>query len=65
IPSATKNAYSKSSISAVSIAYYERQVRQFGKGEVEQFIRYYMIPGAGHGFGPFNARLECLPALEN
>ena len=40
-------------------------MRQFGKGEVEQFIRYYMIPGAGHGFGPFNARLECLPALEN
>lgn len=48
-----------------SIAYYERQVKQFTKPMVDKFLRFYMIPGAGHGFGPFNAEFKTLPALEN
>jgi feruloyl esterase len=48
-----------------SIAYYERQVKQFTKPAVDSFIRFYMIPGAGHGLGPFNAEFETLPSLEN
>lgn len=45
--------------------YYERQVKQFGQTGVDSFIRFYMIPGFGHGFGPFNAKFDSLSALEN
>ncbi len=48
-----------------SIAYYNRQVAQFGKAGVESFLRFYVIPGFGHGFGPFNAKIESLKALQN
>jgi feruloyl esterase len=47
-----------------SIAYYNRQVAQFGKAGVESFLRFYVIPGFGHGFGPFNAKIESLKALQ-
>jgi pimeloyl-ACP methyl ester carboxylesterase len=45
--------------------YYARQVKQFGQRGVNSFIRFYMIPGFGHGFGPFNARFDDLTALEH
>jgi feruloyl esterase len=45
--------------------YYSRQVKQFGQDGVDGFIRFYMIPGFGHGFGPFNAKLDSLKALQN
>jgi pimeloyl-ACP methyl ester carboxylesterase len=45
--------------------YYQRQVKQFGKAGVDSFIRFYMIPGFGHGFGPFNAKIDSLKALQN
>jgi feruloyl esterase len=45
--------------------YYSRQIAQFGKTGVDSFIRFYMIPGFGHGFGPFNARFDSLAALQN
>jgi feruloyl esterase len=48
-----------------SDAYYARQVKQFGQAGVDSFIRFYKIPGFGHGFGIFNARMDSLPALEN
>jgi len=44
--------------------YYQRQVKQFGKAGVDSFIRFYMIPGFGHGFGPFNAKIDGLAALQ-
>src|SRR6186713_2244694 len=44
--------------------YYQRQVKQFGKSGVDSFIRFYMIPGFGHGFGPFNAKIDSLTALQ-
>jgi feruloyl esterase len=44
--------------------YYQRQVKQFGQAGVDSFIRFYMIPGFGHGFGPFNAKIDGLTALE-
>ena len=28
-------------------------------------MRFYMIPGFGHGFGPFNAKIDSLKALQN
>jgi feruloyl esterase len=45
--------------------YYQRQVAQFGQAAVDGFIRFYMIPGFGHGFGPFNAKFDSLSALQN
>jgi pimeloyl-ACP methyl ester carboxylesterase len=45
--------------------YYQRQVKQFGKAGVDSFIRFYMIPGFGHGFGPFNAKIDGLKALQD
>jgi pimeloyl-ACP methyl ester carboxylesterase len=45
--------------------YYQRQVKQFGQAGVDSFIRFYMIPGFGHGFGPFNAKFDSLSALQN
>ena len=45
--------------------YYNRQITQFGQAGVDRFIRFYMIPGFGHGFGPFNAKFDSLTALRN
>ena len=47
-----------------SIAYYKRQVAQFGQSRLDSFLRFYVIPGFGHGFGVFNAKFEALKALE-
>ena len=32
---------------------------------VDGFIRFYMIPGFGHGFGLFNAKFDSLTVLRN
>ncbi|HEU4619159.1 MAG TPA: tannase/feruloyl esterase family alpha/beta hydrolase [Gammaproteobacteria bacterium] len=47
-----------------TVRYYERQVAQFGQPGVDGFIRFYVIPGFGHGFGPFNAKLDGLAVLQ-
>jgi pimeloyl-ACP methyl ester carboxylesterase len=48
-----------------SIAYYKRQVSQFGQSRLDSFLRFYVIPGLGHGFGaPFTARFDGLVALQ-
>ncbi|HEX5418727.1 MAG TPA: tannase/feruloyl esterase family alpha/beta hydrolase [Gammaproteobacteria bacterium] len=47
-----------------TVLYYKRQVRQFGQDGVRSFIRFYMIPGFSHGFGPFNAKFNSLEALQ-
>ncbi len=44
-------------------AYYLRQVRAFGQAGVDGFIRFYEIPGFGHGSGLFNARFDDLTAI--
>ena len=43
-----------------SIAYYKKQVAQFGQSRLDSFMRFYVIPGFGHGFGPFNAKFDSL-----
>jgi pimeloyl-ACP methyl ester carboxylesterase len=43
--------------------YYTQQAQKFGRAGVESFIRFYMIPGFGHGFGPFNAKFDGLGVL--
>ena len=48
-----------------SIAYYKRQVAQFGQPKLDSFLRFYVIPGLGHGFGIFNAKFDSLDALRD
>jgi len=48
-----------------SIAYYERQLERFGQERLDSFLRFYEIPGFGHGFGAFNAKFDSLVALQN
>jgi feruloyl esterase len=48
-----------------SDAYYQRQLSQFGQQRVDSFMRFYKIPGLGHGFGIFNAKFDSLDALQN
>ena len=45
--------------------YYQKQVKQFGQAGVDSFMRFYMIPGFGHGFGLFNAKIDGLKILQN
>lgn len=47
-----------------SIQYYERLVERYGEAAVDEFFRFYTIPGMGHVTGPFNARISTLEALE-
>jgi feruloyl esterase len=47
-----------------SIAYYKRQVAQFGQSRLDSFMRFYMIPGFAHGYGGFNAKFDSLGALQ-
>jgi feruloyl esterase len=47
-----------------SIAYYRRQVAQFGQQRLDSFMRFYVIPGLGHGFGVFNAKFDSLGVLQ-
>src|SRR5580698_636135 len=48
-----------------SIEYYQRQLAHFGQARLNGFLRFYEIPGFGHGFGRFNAKFDSLAALEN
>jgi feruloyl esterase len=48
-----------------SIEYYKRQLARFGQERLNGFLRFYVIPGFGHGFGPFNAKFDSLVALQN
>ncbi|HJT89963.1 MAG TPA: tannase/feruloyl esterase family alpha/beta hydrolase [Bryobacteraceae bacterium] len=48
-----------------SIAYYKRQLAHFGPERLHGFLRFYVIPGFGHGFGRFNAKFDSLTALQS
>jgi feruloyl esterase len=47
-----------------SINYYQRLVGRFGQSVADSFVRFYVIPGFGHGNGVFNARFDSLGALD-
>jgi feruloyl esterase len=48
-----------------SIEYYQRRLAHFGQARLDSFLRFYEIPGFGHGFGRFNAKFDSLVALQN
>jgi hypothetical protein len=47
-----------------SVAYYNGLVQRFGQAGVDDFVRYYLMPGVGHGTGPFLPQIDSLGALE-
>jgi feruloyl esterase len=50
---------------ATSAAYYDRLVNTMGVPTVKDFVRYYEIPGFGHGSGAFRASWDAVGAIEN
>jgi hypothetical protein len=48
-----------------SVAYYERQRAAQGAQALDSFVRFYVVPGLGHGMGPFNAKYNGLRTLED
>jgi feruloyl esterase len=47
-----------------SIQYYERLLTRYGQDGLDEFVRFYTVPGMGHGNGLFAARMSTLDALE-
>lgn len=50
--------------SGVSTDYYSRLRAVYGESTLAQFLRFYLVPGYGHGNGPFNVSWDSLSALE-
>ncbi len=48
-----------------TVAYYNRQRALQGPHALDSFLRFYLIPGLGHGMGPFNAKYDGLKAVED
>lgn len=48
-----------------SIDYYKRLVSEYGKEAIDNYMRFYLIPGYGHGDGAFVTSIEGLDLLEN
>ncbi len=48
-----------------TIAYYERHRALQGAQVFDSFVHFYLVPGLGHGIGPFNAKYDGLKALED
>ncbi|KQP23459.1 DUF6351 family protein [Pseudorhodoferax sp. Leaf267] len=49
---------------ATSDEFYARAVGAMGRDMVNSFMRYYQVPGYGHGSGAFNLSVDSLTALE-
>lgn len=47
-----------------STDYYTGLVQRFGQGTVDGFARFYLMPGVGHGTGPFHPAVDSLSALD-
>lgn len=47
-----------------TIAYYERLKARFGEAPLRRFVRFYVVPGFGHGDGPFQVGWDSLGALD-
>ncbi len=47
-----------------STDYYNGLVQRFGQGTVDGFVRFYLMPGVGHGTGPLHPTIDALSALD-
>jgi len=48
-----------------TVEYYNRVVAAMGADKAREFMRFYMVPGFGHGSGKFQMRWDPLTVLEN
>ncbi len=48
-----------------TVAYYQRQRSSQGREALDSFVRFYLVPGFGHGMGIFNAKYDGLQVLED
>lgn len=48
-----------------TIAYYRGQVARYGQEAVDRFIRFYTVPGFGHGSGDFIPEWPAMEALDS
>jgi feruloyl esterase len=48
-----------------TIDYYQRLVARFGQGPLDDFVRFYLASGFGHGTGQFVVGWDALGALED
>ena len=48
-----------------TVAYYERLVARYGQAPLDQFVRFYLAPGFGHGTGQFVVGWDALGTLEH
>jgi feruloyl esterase len=47
-----------------TIDYYQRLVQHYGQAALDRFVRFYLVPGYGHGVGIFDARWNPLAVLD-
>jgi len=47
-----------------TVAYYNRQREVQGAKALDSFLRFYLVPGLGHGMGPFDAKYDGLLVLQ-
>ncbi len=47
-----------------SVMYYKMVQDSMGQAEMDRFLRFYLIPGFGHGRGAFNAGFDALCVLD-
>jgi pimeloyl-ACP methyl ester carboxylesterase len=47
-----------------TVAYYERLAKRYGANPLRAFARFYLVPGFGHGDGPFQMRWDGLTVLD-
>ncbi len=47
-----------------TVAYYDRLLKRYGAGPLRTFTRFYMVPGFGHGDGPFQMHWDGLTAMD-
>jgi hypothetical protein len=48
-----------------TVLYYHMLEQTMGHAAVNQFVRFYLVPGYGHGRGPFNAGFDALSTLDH
>ena len=47
-----------------SVEYYERLKKRYGEAGLKKFVRFYVAPGFGHGYGSFIVGWDSLGALD-
>jgi Tannase and feruloyl esterase len=50
---------------AASVMYYKMVQNRMSQEEMDRFLRFYLIPGFGHGHGVFNAGFDALGVLDS